>query len=81
MYPSSIEADDTYYVSVNGTNQIYASVLPSNATDKTLYYSSMDSRIATVSSSGLIRGITRGSTTITIRTSNNKSISVSVIVE
>ena len=81
VYPSSIDADDTYYVDVNGTTQIYASVLPSNATDKSLRYSSHDTRIATVTSGGLIRGITRGSTTITITTSNGKSISVNVIVE
>ena len=81
VYPSSIDADDTYYVYAGGTTQIYATVLPSNATDKTLRYSSSDTRVATVSSSGLITGISRGSTTITITTSNNKSISVSVIVE
>ena len=81
VYPSSIDADDTYYVSLGGTTQIYASVLPSNATDKTLRYSSNDSRIATVSGSGLISGVSRGSTTIIITTSNNKSISVNVIVE
>ena len=81
VYPSSIDADDTYYVGVNGTAQIYASVLPSNATDKSLRYSSHDTRIATVTSGGLIRGVSRGSTTITITTSNGKSISVNVIVE
>ena len=81
VYPSSIEVDDTYYVDVNGTAQIYASVLPASATDKTLSYYSNDTRIATVTSSGLIRGITKGSTTITITTSNNKSVSVNVVVE
>ncbi len=81
VLPSSIDADDTYYVGVNGTTQIYATVLPSNATDKTLRYYSSDSSIASVSSSGLIRGVSRGGTTITITTSNNKSVSVNVIVE
>ena len=81
VYPSSIDVDDTYYVSVGGTTQIYASVLPSNATDKTLRYTSSDPRVASVSSSGVLTGVTRGSTTVTITTSNNKSVSISVIVE
>ena len=81
VYPSSIDADDTYYVGVNSSTQIYASVLPSNATDKSLRYTSSDTSIATVTSSGLISGIRRGSTNITITTSNGKSISVYVIVE
>lgn len=81
VYPSSIDVDDTYYVGVNGTTQIYATVLPSNATDKSLRYSSNNSSIATVSSSGVITGIRKGSTTMTIMTSNNKTASIYVIVE
>ena len=81
VYPSSIDVDDTYYVSVGGTTQIYASVLPSNATDKSLRYSSNNPSVATVSASGVITGIKQGSTTMTIMTSNNKSASINVIVE
>lgn len=81
VYPSSIDVDDTYYVNVGGTTQIYATVLPSNATDKTLRYSSNNPSVATVSASGVITGIKQGSTTMTIMTSNNKSASINVIVE
>ena len=81
VYPSSIDVDDTYYVSVGGTTQIYASVLPSNATDKSLRYSSNNPSVATVSSSGVITGIKKGSTTMIIMTSNNKTAAINVIVE
>ena len=81
VYPSSIDVDDTYYVSVGGTAQIYATVLPNNATDKSLRYSSNNPSVATVSATGVITGIKSGSTSMTIMTSNNKTASINVIVQ
>lgn len=81
VYPSSIDVDDTYYVGIGGTTQIYATVLPNNATDKSLRYSSNNPSVATVSSSGVITGVRKGSTTMIIMTSNNKTAAINVIVE
>jgi uncharacterized protein YjdB len=48
------------------TSQLVATVSPSNATNKTLSWSSSNSSIASVSSSGLVTGLTAGSTVITV---------------
>lgn len=56
-----------------------ATVSPSNATNKTLTWSSSNSSVATVSG-GKITAKSAGTTTITVRTSNGKSASCSVMV-
>lgn len=50
------------------TEQLSASVLPSNATNKTVSWSSSDESKATVSQTGLVRGVSEGSATITVTT-------------
>ncbi len=53
---------------VGETLQLSATVLPANATNKTLYWSTSDSRVATVSSNGLVTAIAPGNATITAST-------------
>jgi alpha-amylase len=53
------------------THQVQATLLPSNAWDKTLTYSSSDTTIAKVSSAGLIQAVKPGSATINVI--NNRS--------
>lgn len=56
---------------------------PSNVTDKTLYWSSADKNIATVSSKGVVTGVSAGKVKITARTSDGKvkaSCTVNVIM-
>jgi uncharacterized protein YjdB len=56
-------------------------ISPSNATNKDVSYSSSNNSIATVSSSGLITGITPGEATITVTTaSNNKTATFTIRV-
>jgi uncharacterized protein YjdB len=55
-------------VGMGRTQFIVATVLPSNAGNKAVIWSSAHPSIATVSSSGLITGISPGSTTITVQT-------------
>lgn len=55
-------------INMDATKQLTATVLPSNATNKTVTWSSTNVNIATVSSSGLVRGIASGSTTIRVQT-------------
>jgi len=55
-------------ISLDGQEQLYATVQPSNATNQTVTWSSSDSTKATVSSSGLVFGVAAGTTTITATT-------------
>ena len=63
------------------TFQSAATVLPSNATNKTVSWRSLQPTIATVSNTGLITAVGNGSTVITVSTQDgNKSASVVVRV-
>lgn len=53
---------------VGSTYQLVATVLPINATDKAVTWSSSDSTIATVSNNGLVTAVASGATTITVTT-------------
>jgi len=65
----------------NGTTQqINITVLPANATNKTILWTSSNNTIATVSSTGLITSRKNGSCTITAKTTDgtNKIVNISV---
>lgn len=55
---------------VDGTMSLTANVLPSNATNPAIKYVSGDENIATVSSTGEIRGISPGNVSITLQAEN-----------
>lgn len=55
-------------IGIGGTIQLTAEVSPSNATNKTVTWSSSNTSVATVSSTGLVTGIAEGSATITVTT-------------
>ena len=67
-------------VPVGTTKQLNASVTPSNATNKTIKWTTSDKKIATVSNKGLVKGIKPGKVTITATTSNNKKVTCIVRV-
>ena len=79
--PTGISAPDTVYVSVGGKVNINASVLPSNASNKTLIYKVVNPNIASVDSNGIVSGKVSGETRVTITTSNGKTKGVIIIVE
>ncbi|MDR2799164.1 MAG: Ig-like domain-containing protein [Bifidobacteriaceae bacterium] len=55
---------------INETKQINLTVSPSDATDKSVTYSSNNTSVATVNSSGLVTAKGAGSTTITVRSND-----------
>ncbi len=60
------------------SHQIYAYVVPANATNPRLLYDSSDSEVASVSDDGLIRTYSVGSATITIIAADNPALSKKV---
>ncbi|HEX8531772.1 MAG TPA: Ig-like domain-containing protein, partial [Cytophagales bacterium] len=68
-------------VAVNGTQQLTATVSPTNATNKTVSWSSGNTAVATVSSTGLVTGVAAGTATITVTTQDGaKTASATVTV-
>lgn len=63
----SIElAKDSIDVQLNSTNKINATIVPSDATDKTLIWKSENDNIASVDSNGQVKGISVGETNIVV---------------
>lgn len=77
---TGISAEDSYKVGVGKTKSLNASVLPSDATNKGLTYSSSNPSICSVNSSGVITGNAVGTASITITSEENSSISKVVTV-
>lgn len=67
-------------LTVKGTYTLKATINPSNASNKTVKWSSSDAKIASVSSSGKVTAVKAGSCTITAKSSNNKTAKCSVKV-
>ena len=66
---------------VSKTQAITTTILPNNATNKNLTYTSSNQNIATVSSNGIITAISKGSATITVSSSNGKKATIFVTVK
>ena len=67
-------------VDVGKTTTLTAIVMPQNAGNKAVTWTSSNTRVATVSSSGIVTGVSKGTATITAKTSNGKTASCSVTV-
>lgn len=79
--PTSVSLNYTSYtMNVGNTKQFAATVYPTNTTDKTVYWSSSNGQVVSVSSSGKITAIRPGVATITAKTSNGKTNSCKVTV-
>ena len=62
------------------TYQLQGEILPDNATDQTITWSSLNPSVATVDQNGLVYGVDMGTTTITATSVNNISANCSVEV-
>ncbi len=58
----------TNNLETGSTRQLNATVEPSNATNKSVTFTSTDDAVATVSSSGLVTAVAEGTATITVTT-------------
>lgn len=65
-------------IKVGETIQINTSIVPDNASNKTVKFNSSNNRLATVSQTGLIKGIRVGEVTISISTTDSSEISKSL---
>lgn len=78
--PSSVSLPSNITMTVGDTRILTPSLYPSNA--QTSYsWTSSDSQIASVSSSGVVTAKKHGTVAITVRTSNGKSASCDVLVQ
>ena len=68
-------------VTVGSSIRLTATVSPSNATNKSVTWSSSNKAVATVDRYGNVKGIKAGTVTITVRTSNGRTASYKVTVK
>ena len=68
-------------VKAGSTYEISAKVSPSNASNKSLTYSSSDKKVATVSKDGVITGVKSGSATITVKAADGSGKKATVTVK
>lgn len=72
---TSVSLDQTnIQITKNGTYQLIANINPSNATDKTLIWSSSDTNIATVNN-GLVTGVLAGEAEISVKSTDGQFVS------
>lgn len=75
-------SSSTNSVNVGSTLELTANIQPSSAANKSVTWSSSNTSIATVNSSGLVSGVAKGSATISVRTADGgytASLSVTVV--
>lgn len=71
IHPTSVSVSpSSASIEAGETVQLTETVLPANATDKSVSWSSSNTSVATVSSSGLVTGVSAGSATITVTTND-----------
>jgi uncharacterized protein YjdB len=66
-------------IAVGRTQQLTATITPSNATNQTVTWTSSNNGVATVSSTGLVTGVAAGTATITVTTQDGAKTAISAI--
>ncbi len=78
---TSVRISGEKAVTVGSTIRLTATVNPSNATNKSVTWSSSNSKVATVDRYGNVKGIKAGTATITAKATNGKTASYKVTVK
>ena len=82
MYPASVSLDKTSLSSTEGeSTKLTATVLPANASNRTVLWRSSDENVAEVSASGVVTAKSEGSARITAEASNGLTASCFVSVK
>jgi hypothetical protein len=71
---------ETATINIGATQQLTATVLPENATNKDVTWSSSDQAIATVDATGLVTGVAPGTVTVTATSVADPTISATAAV-
>ena len=81
IYPSSVSLNiNSVEITIGESYQFYAYITPSNTTNKNITWSSSNTSVVSIDSTGKIVGKKIGSTTIVASTSNGKKISANIKV-
>ncbi len=79
--PQSISLNkENLTLNLGASERLIATIEPSNTNNQTLTWTSSNPSIATVDTNGLVTAIKKGTTTITVRTSNGKTATCTVKV-
>ena len=73
----TITGDLSTAMTVGGTRQLAATITPSNATDKSVTWSTNNSSVASVNASGLVTANSAGTATITCKANDGSGVSAS----
>ena len=80
--PTGIKLDKTSLTLTEGdSDTLTATVQPTNATNKTVTWTSGDTAVATVDGSGNVKAVSEGTTTITAQTFNGYKATATITVE
>ena len=78
--PVSVESvtlsPTTLSLKTGATKQLTATVKPDNATDKTVTWESSNTKVATVSNTGLVKAVAAGNANITVKTADGSKTAV-----
>ena len=81
VVPESIAlSEKNVSIEIGKTKKIKATISPANAVDKTIKWTSSNTSVATVDKNGTITGKREGKVTVTAKTSNGKTATVTVNV-
>ncbi len=79
---TGVTLDSKATVNVGKTKKLTATVAPANASDRTVTWKSSNTKVATVAADGTVKGVKKGSATITVTTKDgNKTATCKVTVK
>ena len=80
VMPASIEINGNTTINEGQTTALAANVLPQNTTNKNVTWSSSNTGVATISTSGVVTGVTRGQAIITATSTADPAVTKSITV-